>query len=256
MIITSSAYTHVGNVRTNNEDNFYIDGTYKKSTSINILEYNHVKERKHHTYAICDGMGGEKSGEIAALRAVETLLKYDKPNLDNSFDALVQKINMLICNERTQTNQVVGSTISILVIKKSTFSLCNLGDSRIYLFRGGSLTQLSKDHTKLQQLRDAGFAVSGTSFDKMKHILTQHLGIPSDDFVIEPYILKKQALSSGDYFLICSDGLTDMVDDSNILGVFSEFKNSPPNMISSHLISLALQNGGKDNVSVIVIKAI
>lgn len=256
MKITSAGGTHVGNVRSNNEDNFYINGYYKENPDENIKAAADDEEREFYTYAVCDGMGGESFGEIASLKALEALPAYDDTQLEHRLDEYVQDANGRICREILESGKRLGTTLALLRIEQETAAICNLGDSRIYQVREGRLRQLTKDHTQVQQMVDAGVMDREQAREsKKKHVLTQHIGIFPDEFILSPYIVTDIEVGSGDLFLLCSDGLTDMLDDEDILSCMASYQDEQPEAIVNKLVLMALEKGGRDNVTVIIVKA-
>ena len=131
----------------------------------------------------------------------------------------------------------MGSTVAALYIDKNTAVCCNLGDSRVYLLREGHLRQMSTETARKGSI---------------KHRLTQHLGIFSDEFVIEPFISENIELQDNDLFLLCSDGLTDMLGDKEIKEILEQ--ELDPKSTSETLVNAALNNGGIDNVTALVIQ--
>lgn len=256
MKITSAGGTHVGNVRSNNEDNFYINGYYKENSHENIKAAEDDAERTFYTYAVCDGMGGESFGEIASLKALETLPEYDEIGLEEQMEEYVQDANGRICQEIQESGKRLGTTLALLSIAQGTATICNLGDSRIYQVRKGRLRQLTKDHTQVQQMVDAGVMDREQAREsKKRHVLTQHIGIFPDEFILSPYIVTDLRVEPGDVFLLCSDGLTDMLEDEEILACVTAYQDEQPKVIVTKLVLKALEKGGRDNVTVIIVKA-
>lgn len=252
MVITSAAGTHVGKIRKNNEDNYFLNGIYKTDCSENIRNDESEDQKARNIYAVCDGVGGEDAGELAALLAVEMLPEYESKDILN----YIKEANEGICNAIREHNGTrMGTTLALLAIEDRTAEIYNIGDSRIYLFRTGSLQQLSKDHTKVQMMIDAGMLEQCEARNsKQRHIITQHLGIFPQEFIISPYIVRNIPVVAGDIFILCSDGLTDMMDDSEIIKVLTNNADDCPEKIVNELISGSLDKGGKDNVTVVVVK--
>ncbi len=256
MRIESAGGTHIGKVRENNEDNFFINGIYKEEMSAAMRAAEDFEERAQYLYAICDGMGGEAQGELASLMAVEILSEYLESPLEDIYSVYVEETNLLICEEIKQNGgRRIGTTLALLMIDECGAVVCNIGDSRIYRYREGQLLQLSHDHTRAQQMVDAGILnEEAARTNKQKHVLTQHLGVFPEEFILEPYVDDNVRLQEGDIFLLCSDGLTDMADDERIQSIIEEYKDELPKIIVGELVREALWAGGKDNVSVIIIK--
>ena len=139
-----------------------------------------------------------------------------------------------------------GSYGKVFELKKNSFGV---GDSRIYMMRSGMLQQISKDHTIVQQMVDSGAITKEEArTHKRRHILSQNIGIFPDELIIEPHFAEPIELKEGDVFPLCSDGLTDMVSDDAIRTILAN------NEDAEGLVAAALENGGRDNVTVIVIK--
>ncbi len=253
--VSCVAATNVGNIRDNNEDNFYVNEKYINSTSVLSEYYEDNKNRKQYLYAVCDGMGGEELGEVASMIAVETLVSYQETNIKSTIINYIQKANKLICDEIKKNDGVrMGTTLALLYINDGKAIAYNIGDSRVYLFRKNKLIQLSEDHTQAQRLVDMGLLKkSAAAYHKDRHKLTQHLGIFPDELIIEPFVSQEINIEQNDIFLLCSDGLTDMVSDDDITDIlFNKQEGIEP--LAKELISKALENGGKDNVTVVLSK--
>ena len=148
----------------------------------------------------------------------------------------------------------MGTTLALLYINDGKAIAYNIGDSRAYLFRKNKLIQLSEDHTQAQRLVDMGLLKkSAAANHKDKHKLTQHLGIFPDELIIEPYKSQEINIKQNDIFLLCSDGLTDMLSDDDITVILSN-KQEGIGTLAKRLISKALEKGGKDNVTIVLSK--
>ena len=239
-----------GLVRAENQDNLYVNGTYRQDVSADSVFRHETISYNNGLYAVADGMGGEKHGELASLIAVKAL--KDGTLSDGEMAIYVTIINDAICDLMNEKGGArIGSTFAGLRVDGSNAEILNIGDSRIYLFRGGKLTQLSIDHTETQQMIDLGL-IDKAAVRKHhdRHVLTQHLGIFPSEFIIEPHTAHFD-LQTGDIFLLCSDGLTDMLDDPAI----EEILNNPGSVTSlaESLYNAALQNGGKDNITILLL---
>ena len=241
MKLEAAACTNVGSVRENNEDNFYINGYIKKDVTENICSKTDCIDRKYYTYAVFDGVGGEDNGEIASLDAADELMEYDTCDLHDRFEEYVQAANQRVCQEvREREGRRMASTVVILTTDGVDANICSVGDSRAYVMRNGKLYQLTLDHTKTQAKRN--------------HMLTQYLGAFPEEFRNRPHIVKNIQLMEEDIFLLCSDGLTDMVQDADIETIMRDNQDSPAEQIAEELIQTAIQNGGKDNVTTVIVK--
>ena len=253
--LNASLGTNTGKMREKNEDNYYFDGTIQSegcvdehigTSSIKINNTNGTM------FAIFDGVGGERGGEVASLCAARGIKNYLKNNqqfsndsVDEMLDRLTQHLNQEVYDEGMRINiPSMGTTIAALYFLDDAVWSCNVGDSRCYRFRNGVLKQLSVDH-------DEDMFSSDFNGRKGKARLIQYLGMNPKDGKIEPYISKNK-WNKDDIFLICSDGLTDMVEEPDIADTL-RIADSTERAVKE-LIDLALENGGKDNVSVIVCK--
>jgi PPM family protein phosphatase len=262
--ISASVVTNKGYVRDNNEDNFFFDGKYLKMQPVNCYELSFEKTQSDYLFAIFDGMGGENAGEKASLIAVEALEKYHKQfgkilkNVEEKIEYLEEYIeyaNKLICEMSEQDIQKnkMGTTFTCLSVSAVGAQVFNLGDSRVYMLRDNIIVQLTTDHTEAERLVRLGIISKEASREhKSKNILSRHLGVPPEAGKIEADIYKIDEIRGGDYFLICSDGLTDMVSDKEIQKTFLGRQETSD--ISNELINKALNNGGIDNITAMTIK--
>ena len=254
MKIESAVFCHVGRVRSNNEDNYYINGKYRWNLSQNEAFEEDLRSANKALYAVSDGMGGEDLGELASWITVRSLSPAKIPEVKKSATEAIARANDEICSEiRENGGRRIGATLVMLYIDDKKAISCNVGDSRAYLFRDQSLIQISEDHNEAMQMVRMGIISKEEAENHhSRHALSQHLGIFKDELLIEPYFSDEISLEKGDMFLLCSDGLTDMVTDEEICRSITEFK--APSKIGEALKEKALLNGGKDNITVLVAK--
>lgn len=247
--------THIGNVRHKNEDNFYMNKVYRDNVNLPVKAVEDSRSRRYYTFAVCDGMGGANYGEVASLNALIVLRRFDGNNFADCFDKYVKEANRTICEiNRDNKTGKTGTTLAVMTSDGHTADICNVGDSRIYRFRGEILEKLSKDHTQTQDLIDTGIISKQEATSRKNHILTQHLGIEEDEFIVEAYIKRDILLVSGDVYLLCSDGLTDMLDEVCISRIIELNRNRAPKIMVSELVRYALEKGGKDNITAVVVR--
>jgi protein phosphatase len=162
------------------------------------------------------------------------------------FGLLNRALNEAIAENRRLAG--MGTTLTICYTTGPELFVLHAGDSRAYLHRGGTLKRLTRDHTVSQELIDAGLAEPGSRQARAtRHVLTNYLGGPSDELNVD---VIQRRLADGDRLLLCTDGLTDLVPDAEIAQVLNAHPR--PDDACSTLVDLALQRGGRDNVTVIV----
>ncbi|MEW5744508.1 MAG: CHASE2 domain-containing protein [Nitrospirota bacterium] len=225
------ARTDTGRIRDHNEDSFCVERT------IGLL-------------AVADGVGGESAGEVASARAIDALRnclkraegegkKPDNGSNGRTGDTLllgeaVRYANRIVYETAQQTPQwqKMGTTVAAALVREGRMSIAHAGDSRVYLVRSGSLEQLTDDHSLVQP--------------SMKHVLTRALGVGAEVEVD----LHELALSEGDIIILCTDGLSTMVSESELLAAVTAGRD--PFKTCTKLIAMANRNGGRDNITAIV----
>ena len=209
------AQTNIGSGRDNNEDNYYCNGTFKRDPAIPVAEVAAEQESQRLIYGVFDGMGGEANGEQAALLCAQTLHQCSS---DEPFDALdfFRRANVAVCDMIAASGQIGGSTAATVHLTGNRAYCCNVGDSRIYLQRGGALQRISRDHTKYQEQLDAGAAAADAADNPDRHVLTQYLGMLGVRQRLMPYFAASVPLAVGDRLLLCTDGLTGKLSDSQL----------------------------------------
>jgi protein phosphatase len=251
--VKACAKTDIGFKREKNEDSYLI--LDDESEFIDTKHYGRL-------YALADGMGGHTGGEIASKMACKGMTDYySKTKNDQGctdyFRARLQYLQLTLYdvhNKIIEYGQVIreyedmGTTLSVLVLIKDRALIAHVGDSRIYRLRGNFLEQLTEDHTFAQIFLQKGYITPKVASEHpIRHIVTQALGKG-----IEDIFLKMEKVKRGDTFLLCSDGLHDMLSDVEIKNVLS--KSYALKDKCNRLIDKALEMGGKDNVTVIVIQ--
>ena len=252
-----------GKIRKNNEDNLYLNGLYLDKSNRDVDDtYTTSNETEVLMYGVFDGMGGEALGEEASYFAAQTLYEANKKktierakNIDAAVNGIIQTANEKICKKILESGERrIGTTFALLCVQDDLAKIYNIGDSRVYLLRNNELRQISVDDTTGQRLVNMGVITKEQlSTHEDRHKLTQHLGIFKDEMEIEPHIATEITIKKGDKFLLCSDGLTDMVDDEEIKEILK--KNKSEKEISEALVEEALSNGGHDNITAMIIIA-
>jgi len=247
VIIESWAKSDVGKQRVTNEDCHYID---PESGLILVL----------------DGMGGHRAGEVASRLAMDTISAFYKEHRESanpkssifeSYDPSFTLQANLLREAAFMANRVVidmskenddlvgmGSTMTGMTIHEFTVSMINVGDSRMYLIRNGRIEQISKDHTLAEDQVERGIMSREEARDsQLRHILSSVIGVDSRIKVH----MDELAVFPGDIFLLCTDGLTAVVEDEEILAEI--LKQTPGPQTLDRLIDLVNERGGPDNVT-------
>ncbi|MGN0802962.1 MAG: PP2C family protein-serine/threonine phosphatase [Candidatus Faecivicinus sp.] len=262
--IDAAVYNHIGG-RKNNEDNFYLNGLYMEREQMNRGgEFHKTYAGAVQLYAVCDGMGGAEFGEEASLCTVQALKKYQETcarpdgsdNLRQMLNETSKQVDQISLS-RNMPSGASGSTIAMLVFNDWFFRAVHVGDSRIYRLRNGALERLTKDHSEVQRLVDSGQITPDQAWrHPRKNVITRHLGMPLHGKPLEPTISERMELRPGDRYLICSDGLNDVVRDHQIEGMLRGAGEA--SQIASALVREALSAAraldvDSDNITAIVL---
>ncbi len=255
------AISEIGTVRKSNEDHLYISGeTRTDELGLSTYWRPMAKIADGALFAVCDGMGGEAFGEeaswiaVSGLATVENhLLRRQEASFEDLMASYLRQANKRVCARiREHQGQRMGTTFSALYLQHQSFQAVHLGDSRIYLWRDGDLRLLTHDHTRAQELADAGeIEAKAVATHSERHALTRHLGIFPHEARLEPFFVKEERLQVGDRLLLCSDGLSDMLNDQEIATLIATHHDV--RSLAEELVQAAILAGGKDNITLIVI---
>lgn len=205
-------------------------------------------------FILADGMGGHRAGDFASKYLVETMVGYISRTKDTpvvtALNSALKLSNTMIYHKSQEITELrgMGSTLVAAVIEEDILTVVNVGDSRLYLIRDG-ITQVTRDHSYVEELVRKGELVRGSEdYLRRKNIITRAVGaeerVEADYFEVD--------LLPGDYILLCSDGLTNMVDDDTIFSIISG--NGSLSYKTRTLVMTANENGGSDNIAVILVK--
>lgn len=253
------AETQIGKVRTNNEDCFYCSGMISEFNS-KIQHISHINDHSPAFYAVFDGMGGEAHGEEASRTAALMLRECanglhdeDKISISGFVADFFAKTNKKVIERAGELkSDFIGSTCVLACITDSKLFVANLGDSRAYYISGGTIRQISKDHTVAQELFESGkLSYAEARRSRKKHSLTRCFGISEKEQKLAPYYSKPIVPQKGDILVLCSDGLTDMLEDDEICSLANKPVSTKEICIA--LCNAAMEKGGVDNTTVIVI---
>jgi serine/threonine protein phosphatase PrpC len=236
-----AARTDIGMIRAGNEDSLYADANAWRGLFI-----------------VADGMGGHAAGEVASEMAVQIVERelqsvkdlHDDTAIERMVHALKEANSKIF--ERTLSEadkQGMGTTSSVLMLGGSRYVIGQVGDSRIYMLRDGSLSQVTRDHSYVQEQVDAGYLTPEQArYHPYSNVITRCVGASEN---VEPDTYTGE-VKAGDVFLVASDGLTGMVDDRRLHQILLA-RVKPAQMVDA-LISEANGRGGLDNITAIVIK--
>lgn len=232
------ALTDVGKNRVTNQD--YV---YCKSDAVGNLP---------NIFIVADGMGGHKAGDIASVTAVDAVLKSieqsQKTDVISIMEEAVREANKTLY-EKSKSNEEwagMGTTLVLATVVDSTIVVANIGDSRLYLIDDG-IHQITRDHSYVEEMVSIGeIDKSEARTHSKKNIITRAIGVEeethADFFEVQ--------FKKGDKLLMCSDGLTNMIEDNDILSVIAG--NNDIESTVHKLIDLANDSGGKDNIAVLI----
>ncbi len=231
-----------GNFRENNEDNYYVDDGQR-------------------FFIVADGMGGQNAGEKASAIAVDVIPRQLEQLLDfagcpkedavTAIDKSVESANseIMALSEVDPSVRNMGTTVVLMVRAGDNFYIGGVGDSRVYQLRGKKLTQLTKDHSLTQALLEAGtINAEEAKTHRYRNVLYRYLGTKDGASGTEAVEVRP---ASGDRFFLCSDGVTDGIDDATIQKLLSA--SDDPQQIAESLIKAAQEGGSRDNITGVVV---
>lgn len=237
------AKSDVGKARDMNQDYYYIS----------------MPQEEPQIFILADGMGGYKGGEVASCLATKTALSYIKTNFEKILKdkeeilklikSAMEYANMVVYEKSNQEKELegMGTTLEVCLIYNNKVYIGHVGDSRIYRIRKEFIRKLTHDHSYVEKLvKDGTITRQEAMHHPKKNMLTKALGCTS---FVEPDVTVKGFIKD-DIILICSDGLTNMLEEEEIYEIIKEDYTLAPN----RLIDKANENGGYDNVTAIVIK--
>jgi serine/threonine protein phosphatase PrpC len=228
--IDAGASSDVGRLRTGNEDGFIVDDRLE-------------------LYAVADGMGGHNAGEIASATALEALRAAVASG--KALDAAIVLANSAIFDKAATDRELTGmgtTLTAVAILGESTFLIGHVGDSRAYRIRDGGLEQLTEDHSLVEELvREGRLSPAEAEVHPRRSVITRALGI-DPNVEVDLYTLDAR---TGDRLIVCSDGLTTMVRDDDVLRIGE--LDADPRDAADRLVDAANEAGGEDNITVLII---
>lgn len=230
----TGAISHVGRVRSANEDNLVVRPEFG-------------------IWAVADGMGGHENGALASATVAAAI---ERIGATQSAPDLLARLEDGVLHANAELRQriadnggaAMGSTLAVLLVHERHFACVWSGDSRIYLVRAGQITQISRDHTEVQDMVERGVLTpEEAKRSPRRHVITRAIGVHD----MPELDLDSGEIESEDVFVLCSDGLTEHVADDEILQAIDD---AGAQQACDALLALTLQRGARDNVTVIIVR--
>lgn len=229
----SYGVSHKGCVRDHNEDSYLV-------------------EPQIGLWVVADGMGGHEAGEVASASIVEHLatigIASSAPDLRARFEDRLSRAHAEIRRISRSRGVTIGSTVAALLAMDGRFACLWSGDSRVYLVRDGAISQISRDHTEVQELLDSG-AISAAEAENWprRNVITRAIGV-NDEIAID---FQQGETLADDIFILSTDGLTAHVSDAEIA---TAALSAAPQAACEKLLAMVLERGGTDNVTIVLVK--
>jgi protein phosphatase len=265
--LRSFGLTDRGKVRPTNEDHFLIAELARTlwvhQTSLPQHDTQHGRNRGH-VLLVADGVGGNRAGEVASALSVATIEAFvlhllkrfsnlqatDEQAVLKDFQAALRQADARLAEEAAHHPEFagMGTTLTMAFASGRSLFVVHAGDSRCYLLRGGQLRQLTEDHTMAAEMARHGIIKpEAVSHHQWRHVVTNVLGGGTGGVKVEVH---RADLEAGDVVLLCTDGLTDMVDDDRIAAALAP--EAEPRSACERLVALANEAGGRDNITAVV----
>lgn len=267
LAVESFGMTDRGLVRPSNEDQFLVATLFKalqvRQSSLPSADSKHSSDRSH-LFIVADGMGGAAAGEKASALALDYVETYvletlqwfacckpsDEDKLLGEFTKALSQAHTQVRREAAEQPKLrgMGTTVTLAYSLNEVLFVAHVGDSRCYLLREKRLHRLTQDHTLVEDMVKSGaLTPEAAAKHRWRHVITSTVGGNSADVRVDVHRLHMQA---GDQVLLCSDGLTNMVSDEEIVGILEAEQR--PEEVCRKLIALANEKGGKDNITVVI----
>jgi len=267
LAVRSYGLSHPGRMRKNNEDVFVVGELARtlivRYTNVTQPEETHSRHRGH-VFLVADGVGGNEAGDVASRLGTDSVEEFllntfrrfaavpptDGQAALRELQAALRRADALLFDEagRHPEWRGMGTTLTMAIVSGRRLFVAHAGDSRCYLYSGGTLRQLTTDHTVVAEMARSGLiSPSQRDHHPWRHVVTNLLGGSEHGVRAEVNLLD---LHPGDVLLMCTDGLTDMISDDAIAAVLAT--EADPETACRRLIDEANRNGGKDNVTAVV----
>lgn len=256
--VLAAVLSHMGCERLNNEDNFFFNGDYMPMDSMDRgarVSAEFVEGTQ--LYAVCDGMGGAQFGERASSMAVKKmaslLVKLDGGSPDQAVEAFCREVSGEVYKDGQERGaKYQGTTLAMVALRRDQAHVYNVGDSRVYLLREGKLEQLSQDHSEVFRMYQAGQITKEQARTHPRgNVITQFIGMAQDQTQEDFVYSRRLSLKKGDRLLLCSDGISDLMDDDELRQILKDSRQ--PADAAKELALKAMELSGKDNLTAIVL---
>ncbi len=259
MRIRAAVISHKGCERGNNEDNFFLNGDLMPLAQVDqganiVQDFDDAVQ----LYAVCDGMGGADRGERAAYISVRQMIgfsgAFSSGAVQRNIEKFAHQISQMVADDAKKNHSSIeGTTLAMAVVVRQMLYVANVGDSRVYRLRGGELQQLSEDHSAVNRLRVAGLLTEEQARKSPNsNVITRYIGMDAAKRPAEFACQSRHTLVSGDRLLLCSDGVSDLLPRVQMEEIMK--KASSPEAAARGLILNALEMGGKDNATAMVLE--
>ena len=241
-----------GSIRKNNEDAYYFDG---KHVHLNEMDQTvHTQKTckaAGSLWAVCDGMGGQSNGEVASYTAVSGMKELQRHLEGREFETTIQSW-VHQASDAVQKKAEGGTTLVMLYCAEEYLQTAHVGDSRIYRFHEGKLIRLTRDHSKVEMMVSAGIITEEEAeTHPQRHTITRYLGMDSE-YVCDATVGEKIPYTAGDRYLLCSDGITDMMNDQKLESILKTAKNIHD--CAEQIRNEAFSAGARDNLTLIALE--
>lgn len=251
--IYASMCYNIGSVRKNNEDAYYFNGHFAPFSEMDqgaFLIQNVNAEDS--LWAVCDGMGGQNNGEAASYMAASSMKELQERLRGRSFEATVQNWVWQASRAINEKTDGGGSTMVMLYCADGCLQTASIGDSRIYRFHNGQLIRITKDHSKVEMMLDAKMITPEEArTHPQKNVITRYLGMDSE-YPCVAAIGRQIPLVRGDRYLLCSDGVTDMLTDEMISTLMAKHEDVKTCM--EKIRDAIFVAGARDNLTAILLE--
>ncbi len=243
-----------GRIHTENEDTYYFNGVVPELKEMNRKSALTVRVAGSGSlWAVCDGMGGQSSGEVAANMAAHGLRDLQSYLPGRDFEHVLRSWTRQASDAVTDRTSGGGATLALVYFQDTQALVAHVGDSRVYCLHGSTLSRLTRDHSQVEMLLSAGMITAAeAATHPQRHVITRYLGMDSE-VTCDPSFTEPFPIARGDRLMLCSDGVTDLLEDAEIADLLRQGKDAPA--CADALYSAAMNRGGHDNITAMVLIA-